>query len=240
MIDLRDFEALTFDCYGTIVDWEAGILAALAGPRERFAVELGDEAVLAEFAAAESQLEAEHPGMPYRQILRGVYEELASSWCINATAADTDAFADSVGQWPPFDDSKATLEYLGQHYVLGILSNVDRASFAATREKLGIEFDEVMTAEDIGSYKPDRRNFEFAIARMGERGIEKSKILHVAQSLYHDHVPAKALGLATVFVDRRAGRSGSGAVKAPAVDVTPDLTVPDLATLAAMHREAIA
>lgn len=236
-MDFGPIKALTFDCYGTIVDWETGILSALSKTRQEFGVELGDAAVLAAFAAAETAQESAQPGAFYPDILAAVYNDLTADWCITPPDGADAVFGQSIGDWPVFADSAEALKYLGEHFVLGVLSNVDRGSFDRTQAQLGVEFDEVMTAEDIGSYKPDPRNFEFLLARMAERGIEPGQVLHVAQSLYHDHVPAKQFGLKTVFVDRRSDRAGNGAVPAPTEEVRPDLEVPDLATLAALHRE---
>ena len=236
MVDLAAFDALTFDCYGTLIDWEAGILAALAPTREEHGVELGDEAVLAAFGRAESACEEASPAASYPEILASVFDRLSDEWDVPRDAEAAAAFAASVGDWPAFADSRDALRYLAEHYTLGILSNVDKASFARSQERLGVAFDEVMTAEEIGSYKPDPRNFEFALERLASRGIERSRVLHVAQSLFHDHVPAKQLGLTTVWVDRRAGKSGSGATRVPEVDVQPDLVVESLAELVRLHR----
>jgi len=150
--------------------------------------------------------------------------------------AEAAEFGGSVGRWPAFPDTAAALQYLKRHYKLVILSNVDRASFAKSNVKLGVEFDRVLTAEEIGSYKPDVRNFEYAIRVLGEMGVARAKILHVAQSLYHDIVPAKSLGLRTVWVNRRKGRSGGGATLSPRGDAKPDLEVASMAELAEKHR----
>lgn len=233
-IDFGRVKALTFDCYGTIVDWETGILEALEPLRERYGIELGDEAVLAAFGRAEAKREAEKPSAPYPEILADCWKDLVDEWDVPADEEKAAAFAATIGEWPLFPDSKGALKKLKGRFVLGLLSNVDRASFARTAAKLGFDLDEVMTAEEIGSYKPDPRNFEFAIARFAARGIDKSEIVHVAQSLYHDHVPAQGLGLQTVWVNRRAGKSGSGATVAADVPVTPDLVVESLADLLAI------
>jgi 2-haloalkanoic acid dehalogenase type II len=232
---LGDFDALTFDCYGTIVDWETGILRALRGLRAAPRAPRDDDSVLAAFAAAEATEEHAPPGAPYPEILRRVHSRLAAEFGAGPAPEAAAAFAGSVGDWPPFPDSVEALRSLERSHLLAILSNVDRASFARTEARLGVKFGLVMTAEEIGSYKPDPRNFRYALDQLGARGIPPARVLHVAQSLFHDHVPAKALGLRTVWVDRRAGRRG-GAVKEPPVPVEPDLVVPDLRTLAAMPR----
>jgi 2-haloalkanoic acid dehalogenase type II len=128
------------------------------------------------------------------------------------------------------------LQYLKRHYKLVILSNVDRASFAESNKALGVSFDKIITAQDVGSYKPDPRNFESLIKALTEMGVTKSRILHTAQSLFHDIVPAKAAGLATVWVNRRRGKKGSGATAEPSAPVSPDLEVASLAELVELHR----
>jgi len=204
--------ALSFDCYGTLIDWESGILAALATWQARAGAE--PEALLAAFARHESAIEAEHPDLPYPQVLTKVMGGLGEEFDAEASAAEANAFGASVGDWPAFPDTAAALASLKRNFQLAILSNVDRASFARSNTQLSIEFDLICTAEDIGSYKPARANFDYLLARLDERGIAPGELLHVAQSLYHDHAPALAMGLQTAWIDRRAGKSGGGATLA--------------------------
>ncbi len=157
---------------------------------------------------------------------------------VTADPAEARAFSRSVGDWPAFPDSAAALRYLKPHCKLAIISNVDRASAAHSPAKLGIEFDAVITAQDVGSYKPVLRNFEHAFEKLGALGIERARILHVAQSLFHDHEPAKALGLRTVWINRRAGKAGWGATRPPNNSARPDLVVNDMAGLATARRAA--
>ena len=234
---LGDFSALTFDCYGTLIDWEAGILTALrpwtAGQR----VEVDDEELLAAFGRAEARREAAEPAAPYPRILAGVLDDLAEEFGAAASREETEAFGGSVKDWPAFPDSAAALAYLRRHYRLVIVSNVDRASFRHSNDRLGVTFDAVVTAEDAGAYKPAPNHFELALVRLAEMGVAKDRVLHVAQSLYHDHVPAKRLGLATMWVNRRGDRGqGGGATPAVPAPVTPDGEVPTLAALADLHR----
>jgi 2-haloalkanoic acid dehalogenase type II len=236
---LTDFEILTFDCYGTLIDWEAGILQALAPWRRRAKTALDDEALLTLFSEVESKIEAEQPGLLYSDLLAATLREMGSRSSATATEAEAAAFGQSVKDWPAFPDSAASLAYLKQHYKLAILSNVDRASFAHSARKLGQAFDLVVTAQDVGSYKPALKHFEVALAKLASMGIEKHKILHTAQSLFHDHVPAKKMGLASFWIDRRAGRTGTGATKPPPEQVTPDWTAPSLAAMVEMHRREI-
>jgi 2-haloacid dehalogenase len=229
-LDLGAFSALTFDCYGTLIDWETGILAALRPWAAAHRVEIGDEELLAAFGRAESHREADDPTAPYPRILAGVLGDLATELGATASSEEAAAFGDSVKDWPAFPDSADALAYLGRHYRLVIVSNVDRASFRHSNAKLGVTFDAVVTAEDAGAYKPAPNHFQLALAQLAELGVASDQVLHVAQSLFHDHVPGKALGLSTVWVNRRHDRPGSGAT--PSAEATPDLVVPDMATLA--------
>jgi 2-haloacid dehalogenase len=234
---LRDFSALTFDCYGTLIDWETGILAALAPWRSAHGVEVDDEELLAAFGRAESRRQAADPTAPYPRVLAGVLEDLAEELGTTASPEEAAAFGDSVKDWPVFPDSPDALAYLKRHYKLVIVSNVDRASFGHSNAKLGVAFDAVVTAEDAGAYKPAPNHFRLALARLAELGVPQDRVLHVAQSLYHDHLPAQRQGLRTMWVNRRAGHGqDGGATPAASVPVTPDGEVPTLAALADLHR----
>jgi 2-haloacid dehalogenase len=237
---LTDFAALTFDCYGTLIDWESGILTALAPWRQRVGLTLDDEALLTLFSEVESRIEAERPTLLYSDLLAEVIKDMGRRSGATASEAEAASFGQSVKDWPAFPDSAEALAYLKRHYKLAILSNVDRASFAHSRRKLGQEFDLVVTAEDVGSYKPALKHFEVGLARLAAMGIAKSKVLHTAQSLFHDHVPAKKMGLASFWIDRRAGKTGTGATKPPPEQVKPDWTAPSLAAMVEMHRREIA
>jgi 2-haloalkanoic acid dehalogenase type II len=233
---LTDFTALTFDCYGTLIDWESGILAALGPWRKRTGLAQGDEALLTLFSEVESRIEAERPTLLYSDLLAEVLKEMGRRSGAAASEAEAAAFGQSVKDWPAFSDSAEALAYLKRHYKLAILSNIDRASFAHSARKLGQEFDLVVTAEDVGSYKPALKHFEVGLARLAAMGVPKNKVLHTAQSLFHDHVPAKKLGLASFWIDRRADKAGTGATKLPPETVTPDWTAPSLAAMVEMHR----
>jgi 2-haloacid dehalogenase len=173
--------------------------------------------------------------MLYSEILRRTYLALATEFGIAADEAEAARYAASLRDWPAFADTAAALQYLKRHYKLVILSNVDRASFRFSLPKLGVEFDTVLTAEEIGSYKPDRRNFHYMIGKLAEMGVPKERILHTAQSLFHDHVPAKELGLTTAWINRRHGKSGPGATKVT-VPVTPDFVANSMEELVAQHQ----
>jgi 2-haloacid dehalogenase len=235
---LTDFSILSFDCYGTLIDWETGIWAALQpllGP----APHTGRDAALAAFARVETELEAEAPALRYCELLAEVHRRLAAEWGIAAGEPAHRAFGNSVPDWPAFPDSAAALLYLKQHYRLVILSNVDRTGFAGSNERLQVAFDAVYTAEEIGSYKPDPRNFRHMLDALGYSGGTAGDLLHVAQSLFHDHAPARALGLATAWIDRRQDRLGWGATPPPPGPVACDFRFASLEAMVAAHREEL-
>ena len=205
------FDVLSFDCYGTLVDWEAGLLAALRPWAARTGARADGEELLSAFARRETEAQQARPGAPYPQILEAALDAISRESGAPATAAERAAFGASVGDWPPFPDSARALAALGERYRLCILSNVDRASFARSAARLGTEFDYVFTAQDIGAYKPDPRAFRFLADRLAAAGFARARVLHVAQSLYHDHAPARAAGFASVWIDRRRGRPGGAA-----------------------------
>jgi 2-haloacid dehalogenase len=234
---LTDYKVLTFDCYGTLIDWETGILAALRPLLAEVADSPERDAALEAFARFEGAQQSATPGMLYPELLGEVHAQLRAHWGVNGNAELDRRFGQSIADWPAFADSAESLAYLKQHYRLVILSNVDRKSFAASNEKLGVEFDAIYTAEDIGSYKPDPRNFEYLLAHLKERGFDKSDILHTAQSLHHDHVQATAFGLASNWIDRRHGVEGSGATVQPQQDVRIDFHFPSMAAFVEAHRK---
>ena len=194
---LSEFEVLSFDCYGTLIDWGTGILAALRPWVHLARPAIEDAEILRAFAEAEAAEEAANPRVVYPAVLAGVHRRLAEAWGLDPDAARAVEFGASVGRWPAYPDSPASLASLAQTNRLVILSNVDRTSFAASRARLGVTFDAVYTAEDIGSYKPDPANFVYLIESEARQGFSADRILHVGQSLYHDHVPASRAGLAT-------------------------------------------
>jgi 2-haloacid dehalogenase len=228
---LTDFDALTFDCYGTLIDWETGIFDALAPWLERHNVAIGAGAVLEAFARCESKQQADTPDMVYPEVLTRVHASLAEHWGISSLAAEAGAFGASVGDWPAFSDAPAALRALKEHFKLVILSNVDRESFRDSNEKMGIDFDAVFTAQDIGSYKPDPRNFAALLDGLGGLGIKAKRTLHTAQSLFHDHVPARAAGLATAWINRRHDQAGWGATMPVDAEAKTDFYFTSLAEM---------
>jgi 2-haloalkanoic acid dehalogenase type II len=229
---LADFEAFSFDCYGTLIDWEQGIWDATAAWRDRTGLTPDRDDLLEAFAQLESAAEAAQPRMPYPEILATVLRGLGRHFGEEASDAEAAAFGRSVGDWPAFPDSGPALRSLAPGHTLIILSNVDRRSFAASREQLGATFDAIVTAQDVGSYKPDARNFTALLELARARGIRVERLLHVAQSLFHDHVPAKSAGLATAWIDRRGHTHGSGATPPPGDQVEPDFVFPSMAAFA--------
>ncbi len=227
-LDFSQFEYFTFDCYGTIIDWETGILEALKPVLERHRVALHDQDILEAYAKFEAEVE-QGPYQPYKSVLRTVLTEFGETYAFRPDENELQTFSRSVEHWPPFPDATMALHRLQWRHKLVILSNIDDDLFEQSARKLQVDFDRVFTAEQIGSYKPAPANFEYAVDKLGGR---KDKILHVAQSLFHDIKPAKEIGLKTVWVNRRGGQSGFGAT--PAAKATPDLEVPDLASLAEM------
>ncbi|MCB1499362.1 MAG: haloacid dehalogenase type II [Bauldia sp.] len=234
---LTDFSALTFDCYGTLIDWETGILAGLRPLAARTGDQLGDDVILAAFGRNEAAQEAETPDMIYSQLLGVVFGRIARDWGLTVTAEEAARFGASIPDWPAFPDTADALRYLKQHYKLGILSNVDRRSFAGSNQRLGVTFDWIMTAEDIGSYKPSPRNFEYMIETLARDGVEKAKILHTAESLFHDHLPANRFGLASCWIFRRHDKEGFGATSRPAEMPRIDFRFNSLGDMADAHRK---
>jgi 2-haloacid dehalogenase len=226
-VDFGRFEALTFDCYGTLIDWESGILAALREPLDAAPNPPSDDRRLEAFGRAEAAVEA-GPYRRYRDVLGEVLHRLGKEFGAPISDDQAAAFGDSVGDWPAFPDTAAALEGLHRRFRLGVITNCDDDLFARSAIRLETEFDWVVTAQQAGSYKPDERNFHLAFERLG---LPRDRILHVAQSLYHDHVPAKRLGVTSVWIDRRQGRAGGGAT--PPAEARPDATYPDMASFAA-------
>ena len=225
-LDFGRFDALTFDCYGTLIDWETGLLSALRTALAPHGVAPDDDDLLARFARHEATLE-DGPYLRYREVLgrslRGICAELG----VEPTADEVATFGGSVGDWPAFPDSAEALRRLKARYRLGVITNCDDDLFAASNVRLGVTFDWIVTAQQVGSYKPDPRNFAFAFERID---VPRERILHVAQSLYHDHVTARSFGLATAWIDRRHDKPGFGAT--PPAEAVPDVTAPDMASFA--------
>ncbi|HTR27481.1 MAG TPA: haloacid dehalogenase type II [Terriglobales bacterium] len=227
-MDFSPFTTLTFDCYGTLIEWEAGILPAMRRVLGRHGKTLNDAAILELYGEFEAEAE-KPPYQKYRDVLKSVMRAFGERLGFQPDTEDLEILSGSVPSWPPFPDTVDALRRLKARYRLAIISNIDDDLFAETRKLLGVDFDDVITAEQARSYKPSLRNFELAIEKLA---IPRAQLLHVGQSIYHDVIPAQSLGLATVWVNRKSARPGVGAVKA--AEGRPDLEVPDLATLAAL------
>jgi 2-haloacid dehalogenase len=230
---LSDFDALSFDCYGTLIDWESGIASVLTPWAAGHGVRLTSEQLLERFATAEAREEARTPAALYPEILAATMRSLGEGIGVAVDAAQCERLARSVPEWPTFADSHQALALLSTRYKLVILSNVDRKSFARSNARLGVRFDAIITAQDVGSYKPAARNFAVLLDTTREMGVARERLLHVAQSIFHDHVPAKAAGLSTVWINRRIGRASWGATLPPETAVEPDWTFPSMADFAA-------
>jgi 2-haloacid dehalogenase len=227
-LDFTHFEYLSFDCYGTLIDWETGILNAVRPVLQAHRRNLSDGGILELYAAIEAQQE-QGEYRPYRDILQSVMTRMAARLGFSASEEESRAIVDSLPAWMPFPDSVSALKQLRERYKLAILSNVDDDLLAASMKRLEVAFDHAITAEQCRSYKPSLNNFRTALERLG---VAPDRVLHVAQSLFHDIVPAKELGLATVWVNRRAGKPGAGAT--PPANAEPHMQVPDLTALAEM------
>ena len=236
---LTDFSALTFDCYGTLIDWETGIFTALQPLLTRVGSRLSRDMVLETFGQHGSRLEAANPTLRYSDLLARLHGELAVAWQVAPNEAENRRFGASVGDWPAFADTVASLQYLRKYYKLVILSNVDRESFRATNRRLGVTFDAIYTAEDIGSYKPDPHNFVYLIEHLAAMGIERPRILHTAESLFHDHAPANVAGLASAWIHRRHDKPGWGATAAPSAGVHYDFRFTSLAEMVNAHQQEL-
>jgi len=233
VMPFESIRLITFDCYGTLVDWERGMLAALRPLFSRNGQRVGDAEILELYGEIEAEFES-GPYLPYREILSRTAREIGWRLGIEVSAEEGSAFAESLTCWKPFSDTVPALQSLSRRFRLGIISNIDDDLFAETRKKFApVTFDPVVTAQQMQSYKPAQRNFEEAIRRSG---LSKDQVLHAGQSLYHDIAPANALGIRNVWVNRPSVRPGSGAAKPGSAK--PDYEVHTLAELAALLNAA--
>ncbi len=227
MLDFTRFQILTFDCYGTLIDWETGILSVLRRILSAHRREIDDATVLQLYGDFEQRFE-QGAFQTYREVLTSVVRQFGKEFGFTSSAEEVSSLPDSLASWKPWPDTVAALRQLKSRYRLAILSNVDDDLFATTRPKLDVDFDEVVTAQQAQAYKPSPKFFELALSRLN---TPPDRILHVGQSVYHDVLPAQALGLATVWVNRPSARPGIGAVKS--AEGKPDLKVSSLEQLAA-------
>lgn len=233
---ISDFKALTFDVYGTLIDWETGMVNGLKPLTAQVRGSLSRDEILEAHAFHESSTQRQTPGKVYSQLLAVVYKRLAEEWCVDVTWDDCISYGRSVQDWPAFEDSASALQYLKRYFKLVVLSNVDNNSFALSNKKLQIAFDAVYTAEDVGSYKPSPRGFEYMLENLGRMGITKGDILHTAESMFHDHGPANTLKLANCWIYRRHDKQGFGATMNPGDMPSYDFVFNSMADLVKAHQ----
>jgi len=231
-LDLTRFKALSFDCYGTLIDWEAGMAAVLAPWAREQGLDVSDEALLLAYGGHEAAVERERPSALYPEVLATAFRRTGEQLGTPVSDAWAQRLGDSLPDWPAFPDSPDALARLARRYQLIILSNVHRAGFAASNKRLRGDFAAIITAEDVGAYKPAANHFRALDATLARLGVDRAALLHVAQSLFHDHVPAKREGLPSVWINRRHDRPGWGATPAPTEDWTFDLEFPSMADFA--------
>lgn len=235
-MNLTDYDALSFDCYGTLVDWESGIAAVLAPWAKEVGLDLTDEELLLAYAENEAQAEQDSPDALYSAVLEEAFRRTGDKLGRPVSDEWAQRLGNSVPDWPAFDDSAEALASLARDYKLIILSNVHRAGFAGSNKRLGVEFDRIITAEDVNAYKPAPNHFHALDEALKEIGVPRERLLHVAQSLFHDHVPAKRHGLPSVWINRRHDRPGWGATPEPSGEYSYDLEFPDMISFAHAAR----
>jgi 2-haloacid dehalogenase len=237
-VNLADYDALSFDCYGTLIDWETGIASVLNPWAREAGLDVTDEELLQAYSESEELTERQNPTALYPMILADTFRRIGASLGADVSDDWAERLGASLASWPPFPDSHDALVSLGKDYKLIILSNVHRAGFAASNAVLDVDFDKIITAEDVGAYKPAPNHFEALEAALTELAVPRERLLHVAQSLHHDHVPAKRHGLASVWINRRHGRGGGGATREPVEEYSYGLEFPSMEAFAAAARES--
>ncbi|MFO1519853.1 MAG: haloacid dehalogenase type II [bacterium] len=233
MISFDSYEVVSFDCYGTLIDWETGLLSALKPVFTSYKIQLSDDHILELFSEEEAKIQVREY-YNYKTVLKKVMRGLAARFKFTPTFSETECLIQSLKNWEPFPDTVDALRKLKEKYKLAVISNVDDDLFAATARRLQVPFDWTITAEQVKSYKPSLQNFKQALQKME---VAPEKVLHVAQSLYHDIAPANTLGIATVWVNRRKGKTGFGAT--PAAKAEPKLEVADLRELIAQMEAPV-
>lgn len=236
--DLADYEALSFDCYGTLIDWEAGIAAVLRPWAEEAGLSRSDEDLLLAYGNNEAAVQRETPTALYPEVLATAFRRTGDELGAPVSAEWERRLGHSVADWPAFPDSADALALLAERYQLIILSNVHRAGFAASNQQLRADFAAIITAEDVGAYKPADNHFRALDATLTDLGIDRDALLHVAQSLFHDHVPARREELSSVWINRRHDRPGWGATPEPAGDWSYDLEFKSMEEFAAAATSA--
>lgn len=232
-----DFDTLTFDVVGTLIDFETGILDWFRPILGRHGVSKTDEEILTAFASVEDKYQRETPEKPFTEMLPLIYRDMASGWGIGPRREDAESFRDSIRSWPPFPDTVEALEELGTRYRLVAVTNADAWALERMSANMGDPFQEKITCDEVGVNKPSPRVFEYVLDKLAPAGVEKGDILHTAQSQYHDIAPASALGFATVWIERRHGKGGFGATPRPEEVVTPTFHATGMADFVRQVRE---
>jgi 2-haloacid dehalogenase len=230
--ELSDFDALSFDCYGTLIDWESGIAAVLSPWASAVGLDLDREQLLTAYAGHEARTEWDRPTTLYPEVLAQSFRDTGAELGHEVSDEWAERLGRSVPDWPAFPDSADALARLSERYALIILSNVDRTSFAGSNARLGVEFDAIITAEDVGAYKPRLNHFERLDEVLAARGVPRDRLLHVAQSLFHDHGPAKQVGLSSAWINRRQADAGWGATPEPDAEYSYQWEFPSMAAFA--------
>jgi len=238
MINLAEYDALSFDCYGTLIDWEAGIARVLAPWAKEVGLDLTDEDLLLAYAENEAQAERDTPEALYSAILAEAFRRTGDKLGKTVSPEWAEKLGGSVPDWPAFPDSHDALASLAKDYKLIILSNVHHEGFAGSNARLGVQFDKIITAQDVKAYKPAPNHFEALDVALNELAVPRERLLHVAQSLFHDHVPAKRHGLPSVWINRRHDRPGWGATPEPSGEYSYDLEYSTMEAFAAAARKA--
>jgi 2-haloacid dehalogenase len=237
-VNLADYDALSFDCYGTLIDWETGISSVLVPWAREVGLQLTDEQLLAAYADNEEPVQRENPTALYPVVLAESFRRIGASLGVEVSDGWADRLGASVPSWPAFPDSADALSALANDYKLIIVSNVHREGFAGSNPRLGVTFDKIITAEDVGAYKPAANHFEALDAALADLSVPRERLLHVAQSLRHDHVPAKRHGLASVWINRRHDSPGWGATPEPTEEFSYAMEFPSMAAFASAARES--
>lgn len=238
---LSDYKMLTFDTYGTLIDWESGIYNALEPLLDKLPLKLSRDEVLELFAECEMQQQASNPAQVYSSVLDEVSRAIAKKWQIKISDEEAVTFGRSVKHWPEFEDSAASLNYLRQHYLMATLTNCDRISYMGSNARLEIEWDAIYTAQDVGCYKPRLRNFDYMFEHARrDLGVLPQEILHVAQSLTHDMVPATSMGMTKVWINRRHNQEGLGATAPPQGEYTIEWEFNSMADFVKAHQQELA
>ncbi len=236
---LSNFKALTFDVYGTLIDWESGMINGLKPLTDKVTNHLTRDQILNAHAFYESTTQSYTPNKRYQDLLPTVYRRLAEEWNVEVSWEECLAYGQSVKQWPVFADAPGALQYLKKHFKLVVLTNVDNDSFVYSNDKLKVHFDGVFTAEDIGSYKPDDRNFDYMIENLARQNIAKHEILHTAESMFHDHEPANKYGLSNCHIYRRFEQKGFGATMTPQELPSVNFRFNSMADLVKAHQKEL-